>query len=91
MSNRVYDYAKKFAQDTTTFIKKLTKLGIENKTALNKLSEEEIRIIEENKDKIEEKVENVVVEKMIFKNDSMRKIQIRRIITITIITTIIKL
>ena len=45
MSNRVYDYAKKFAQDTTTFIKNLTNIGIKNKTALNKLDEKEIKLI----------------------------------------------
>ena len=48
MGNRVYDYAKKFALDTTTFIKKLSNLGINDKTALNKLNEREIEIIEKN-------------------------------------------
>ena len=72
MSNRVYDYAKKFAQDTTTFIKNLTNMGIKNKTALNKLDEKEIELIEENMPKIlEEQVKKdsktiVVQEKKIF-------------------------
>lgn len=72
---RVYDYAKKIAQDTATFIKYLAKMGIE-KTPLNKLDEEEIQIIEQNMPKIlEEKAmkENVVKEKMIFNTKKENK------------------
>ena len=64
MSNRVYDYAKKFAQDTTTFIKNLTNMGIKNKTALNKLDEKEIELIEENMPKILEEPDQTSEMKM---------------------------
>lgn len=72
MSNRVYDAAKKWAQDTATFIKNLGKMGINGKTALNSLDEKELKIIEENMPKILEKpkekeVKTIVVqEKMVF-------------------------
>ena len=72
MNNRVYDYAKRFAQDTTTFIKNLTNIGIKNKTALNKLDEKEIELIEEKMPKILEEQNQkdektiVVQEKKIF-------------------------
>lgn len=69
MGNRVYDYAKKFALDTTTFIKKLANIGINDKTALNKLDEKEIEIIEKNISKLienkgkEEKNKEIMSEK----------------------------
>lgn len=72
MSNRVYDYAKKFAQDTTTFIKNIANMGIKNKTALNKLDEKEIEIIEEKmpeilKEQTQKDAKTIVVqEKKIF-------------------------
>lgn len=72
MSNRVYEYAKKIAQDTTTFIKNITNLGIKNKTALSKLDEKEIEIIEQKMPKLLEEQEQkdvktiIVQEKKIF-------------------------
>ena len=73
MGNRVYDYAKKFALDTTTFIKKLANLGINDKTALNKLDEREIELIEKNMSKIIESEGNVEI-----KNNNMDEKSIKK-------------
>ena len=80
LSNRVYEYAKKIAQDTTTFIKNITNLGIKNKTALSKLDEKEIEIIEQKMPKLLEEQEQkdvktiIVQEKKIFAPNKKKRI-----------------
>ncbi|WP_068449048.1 translation initiation factor IF-2 [Caviibacter abscessus] len=75
MGNRVYDYAKKFALDTTTFIKKLAYLGINDKTALNKLDEKEIELIEKNMSKLIESKGKEEKSKEIMMNEKDKKVE----------------
>lgn len=46
MSNRVHEIAKKFGMETKDFVKKIVKIGINKDNPLNKLSEDEIKKIE---------------------------------------------